>query len=225
MKNYFFSILLVIFMFASALFAQIGVSFKGGVQIPVGEFSNSYTSGIGGEITFIYRTNPSFEFGILTGYSQYTADEGVLKDRLSQDITLDLEQSNIDAIIDVEAPLSVVPIAFSIKYLFRNKYVKPYFFFEGGIFFYNLTTNANIKVVNGSTIEVEETIQKDNSTMLGIGGGLQYKLSKKLFLDFSAKWNIMNNVKIVESDSKETFKGVDKTVQSIAIIGGLCYYF
>ncbi len=46
--------------------------------------------------------------------------------------------------------------------------------------------------------------------MLGIGGGFQYKLAKKLFVDFSAKWNIMNNVKLVEADNNETIKGVDK---------------
>lgn len=225
MKKYKIYFALTAFLLSSSLFAQFGVSLKGGIQIPVGEFSNSYTSGVGGEVTFIYRTNPSFEFGLTTGYSHYVADEEILKDRIINDIESGLEQINIDAEIDVEAPLNVIPIAFNIKYLFGNKKFKPYFFFEGGIFFYDLTTKANVKVINGPTIDIPETVQKENSTMLAIGGGLQYKLTKKLFLDFSAKWDIMNNVKLVEADVDETIKGVDKTAQSIGILGGLSYYF
>ena len=223
-KKYIYTILALL-VSSSLVFAQFGVSVKGGFQIPVGEFADSYNSGMGGEITFIYRTNPSFEFGLKTGYSHFTADEVVLKEKIIQDMEVEMEKPNADVTIDVEAPLNVVPIAFNIKYLFGNKIFKPYFFFEGGTFFYDLTTKANVKVVNGPTIDIPETVQNENSTMLGIGGGFQYKLAKKLFVDFSAKWNIMNNVKLVEADNNETIKGVDKTAQSIGILGGLSFYF
>ena len=70
-----------------------------------------------------------------------------------------------------------------------------------------------------------ETKEDKSSTMLGIGGGLQYRITKKIFFDFSAKWSIMNNIKLVEIDLDEELKGTDKTAQTIGIIGGLSYYF
>ncbi len=90
---------------------------------------------------------------------------------------------------------------------------------------YELTTNAKAKIVNGPTKIFIETVEKESSTMLGIGGGLQYRITKKLFFDFSAKWSIMNNIKLVEADLDEELRGADKTAQTIGIIGGLSYYF
>lgn len=225
MKKFNKYVSLFMMVLAVTVNAQFGISAKGGAYVPVGEFANSYTTGMGGEVTFIYSTNPNFQFGITTGYSHYAADEEILKERILEDLTDDLEQINIDATIDVEAPLNVIPIVFNIKYLFGNKKFKPYFFFEGGIFFYDLTTKGHIEVTNGPTIDIPETVDNESSTMLGIGGGLQYRIAKRLFLDFSAKWSIMNNIKLVEADIDEELRGVDKTAQTIGIIGGLSYYF
>jgi opacity protein-like surface antigen len=225
MKNLnYFTFLLVTFV-AISVNAQFGISAKGGAFIPVGEFEKVYTSGIGGEVTFIYRTNPSFEFGITTGYSHYNADEDVLKDRILEDIKDDIENTNSDAISDVESPLNIIPLVFNIKYLFGTKKIKPYFFFEGGIFFYDQTTRVKVEIANNPTYDVPETVVDESSTMLGIGGGLQYRITKKLFFDLSAKWSIMNNIKFLEADINEELKGVDKTAQTIGIIGGLSYYF
>jgi len=227
MKNFKMYIFVAVTFIAVTINAQFGISAKGGAYIPVGEFADSYTTGMGGEITFIYSTNPNFQFGITTGYSHYSADEDVLKERILEDLKDEgLENINIDATIDAEAPLNVVPLVFNIKYLFGNKNFKPYFFFEGGIFFYELITKAHIVIVNRSEpIDILDSIENESSTMLGIGGGLQYKITKKLFLDFSAKWSIMNNIKLVEADVNEELKGADKTAQTIGIIGGLSYYF
>ncbi|MCF6193152.1 MAG: hypothetical protein L3J46_02330, partial [Kangiellaceae bacterium] len=98
-------------------------------------------------------------------------------------------------------------------YIFGKKKVKPYFFFEGGIFFYDLTTRGHIEIKNGPTIDIPETVEKENSTMLGMGGGIQFRLTKKLFFDVSAKWSIMNNIKLVEADVQEELSGVKKTAQ------------
>ncbi len=225
MKNLKYYIFIAVTFLAVTINAQFGISAKGGTYIPVGEFANVYTTGMGGEVTFIYRTNPKFEFGITTGYSHYSADKDVLLKRVVEAYSELIDNINVDGTIDVEAPLNVIPLVFNIKYLFGNKKFKPYFFFEGGIFFYELTTNVKAKIVNGPTKIFIETAEKESSTMLGIGGGLQYRITKKLFFDFSAKWSIMNNIKLVEADLDEELRGADKTAQTIGIIGGLSYYF
>ena len=225
MKNLKYYTFIVITFLAVSLQAQFGISAKGGTYIPVGEFTTNYNSGYGGEFTLIYRTNPNFELGITSGYSSYGADEDVLQERIYEEYKEIIDNINVDGTIDAESPLSTIPLTLNIKYLFGNKKFKPYFFFEGGIFFYEIKTTAKLDVVNGPTIDIMETTQKDNSTMLGIGGGLQFRITRNLFFDVSAKWSIMNNIKLVEADVDEEISGSDRTAQTIGILAGLSYNF
>ena len=225
MKNFKYYIFIMAMLLTVSTKAQFGISAKGGAYIPVGEFADDYKSGFGGEVTFLYRTNPKFELGITTGYSHYVADEDVLRKRLFEEHKADLEQINIDAVVDVEAPIHVFPLVFNIKYFFGNKKFNPFFFFEGGLFYYNLTTKGRVEITNGPNFKIPTTVEKKNSTMIGIGGGTQVRITKKLFFDFSLKWNIMNNIKLVKADTNEELRGVDRTVQTFDILGGLSYYF
>ena len=223
-KINYYAFIVVIFL-AVSINAQFGISAKGGAYIPIGEFTTNYNSGYGGEFTLIYRTNPNFELGITSGYSSYGADEDVLNERIYQEYKEIIDNINLDGTIDAEAPLSTIPLTLNIKYLFGNKKFKPYFFFEGGIFFYEIKTTAKLDVVNGKSYDITETNQEDNSTMLGIGGGLQFRIARNLFFDVSAKWSIMNNIKLVEADVNEEVSGANRTAQTIGILGGLSYNF
>ena len=225
MKNFRYCTFIIVTFLAVSLQAQFGISAKGGAYIPVGEFTTNYNSGYGGEFTLIYRTNPNFELGITSGYSSYGADEDVLNERIYQEYKEIIDNINVDGTIDAEAPLSTIPLTLNIKYLFGNKKFKPYFFFEGGIFFYEIKTTAKLDVVNGKSYDITETNQEDNSTMLGIGGGLQFRITRNLFFDVSAKWSIMNNIKLVEADVNEEVSGVNRTAQTIGILAGLSYNF
>lgn len=225
MKKTFLIILMIsLFSFISVV-AQIGVGANAGVYIPVGELSNSYNTGYGGEASFIYRLNPNFEIALMGGASLYSADEEALNNRLLEELDGLNEEINVDAQINVEAPLNIYPLLFSIKYLYGKKKFKPYFFFEAGIFFYDLTYKGSIQITNGPQIDLPESIEKESSTALALGGGFLSSLTKKLFLDVKAKWSIMNNIKLVEADSNEELNGVEKTVQTISLNAGLVYYF
>lgn len=205
--------------------AQIGAAANAGVYFPVGVLSNSYNTGYGGEASFIYRFNRNFEIALVGGMSVLQADEENLKNRLLEEIEDINEEININAEIDVKAPLNLYPLVFSIKYLYGKKKFKPYFFFEGGIFFYDIVYAGSIRIINGPEIALPESIEKESSTTLAVGGGFLSSLTKKLFLDVNAKWGIMNNIKLVEADSNEELRGIDKTVQTISLSAGLNYYF
>ncbi len=207
------------------IIAQIGVAANAGVYLPVGELSNSYNTGYGGEASFIYRFNPSFEIALTGGLSVFQADKENLENRLLEELDDINEEINIDAEIAVEAPLNLYPLVFSIKYLYGKKKFKPYFFFEGGVFFYDIIYSGSINIINGPDIALPESIEKESSTTLALGGGFLSSLTKKLFLDVKAKWSIMNNIKLVEADSNEELRGIDKTVQTISLSAGLNYYF
>lgn len=207
------------------LAAQIGLSADGGVYFPIGELAKAYNTGYGGEASFIYRLNPNFEIALVGGVSLYDADQEDLNRRLLEQIEDVGEETNIDAQINVEAPLKLYPLVFNIKYLFGKKKFKPYFFFEGGIFFYDITYSGSIKIINGPELDLPESIEKRNSTTLALGGGFLSSLTKKLFLDIKLKWAIMNNISLVEEDKNEEISGVDKTVQTISLLAGLNYYF
>jgi len=219
-------IILIISLFSlTTMIAQIGIGANAGVYIPIGELSNSYNTGYGGEASFIYRLNPNFEIALTGGVSLYSADEENLNSRLIEELDGLNEEINIDAQIDVEAPLNIYPLLFCIKYLYGKKKFKPYFFFEGGIFFYDITYKGSIQITNGPKIDLPESIEKESSTSLALGGGFLSSLTKRLFLDVQAKWSIMNNIKLVEADSNEELSGVEKTVQTISLQAGLNYYF
>jgi len=225
MKTKILIILMVSLFSLTSVVAQIGIGANAGVYIPIGELSNSYNTGYGGEASFIYRLNPNFEIALTGGASLYSADEDNLKRRFLEELGGLKEEINIDAQIAVEAPLNIYPILFSIKYLYGKKKFKPYFFFEGGVFFYDLTYSGSIQITNGPKIALPESIENESSTALALGGGFLSSLTKKLFLDVKAKWNIMNNIKLVEADSNEELSGVEKTVQTISLQAGLNYYF
>ena len=207
------------------IMAQIGVAANAGAYFPVGVLSNSYNTGYGGEASFIYRFNRNFEIALTGGMSVYQADEENLKDRLLGELEDINEEINIDATVSVEAPLNLYPLVFSIKYLYGKKKFKPYFFFEGGIFFYDIIYSGSIKIINGPEIDLPESVEKESSTTLALGGGFLSSLTKKLFLDVKAKWGIMNNIQLVEADTNEELRGIDKTVQTISLSAGLNYYF
>jgi len=209
----------------TSIVAQIGVAANAGVYFPVGVLSNSYNTGYGGEASFIYRFNRNFEIALTGGMSVYQADEENLENRLLKELEDINEEINIDATVSVEAPLNLYPLVFSIKYLYGKKKFKPYFFFEGGIFFYDIIYSGSIKIINGPEIDLPESVEKESSTTLALGGGFLSSLTKKLFLDVKAKWGIMNNIQLVEADTNEELRGIDKTVQTISLSAGLNYYF
>lgn len=225
MKNLKYYVFIAVTFLAVSIQAQYGISVKGGVYVPVGEFTNNYDNGYGGEFTLIYRTNPNFEIGITSGYSSYGADEDVLKEKIYQEYKEIIDNINIDGTIVSEAPLNVIPLTLNIKYLFGNKKFKPYFFFEAGLFHYELITTSKFDIVNGNSVELKNSTEKDNSTMLGFGGGSQFRISKNLYFDISAKWSIMNNIRLVEADVNEDLSGTNRTAQTIGILAGLNYNF
>lgn len=225
MRNFRFYTFIIIALLTVSLQAQYGISVKGGAYIPVSDFTNNYNNGYGGEFTLIYRANPNFEIGITSGYSSYGADEDVLKEKIYEEYKEIIDNININGIIVAEAPLNIIPLTLNIKYLFGNKKFKPYFFFEAGLFHYELITTSKFDIVNGNSVELKNKTEKDNSTMLGFGGGSQFRISKKLFFDISAKWSIMNNIRLVEEDVNENLSGTNRTAQTIGILGGLSYYF
>lgn len=225
MKYKFLLIALISFIYVISVNAQIGVNATGGVYFPIGELAKSYNTGYGGDIAFIYKFNPSFELSLVGGVSAYEADQDELEKRLLEDLGDIGEGINIEAEFNVEAPLKLYPLVLNFTYMYGKKKFKPYFFFEGGIFFYDLTYTGYIKIINGPTIDLPESIEKRSSTTLSLGGGFLSSLSKKLFLNVRGKWSIMNNINLVEADENEELRGVEKTVQTISLSAGLSYYF
>ena len=113
-------LIISIFLF-TPIEAQIGLSAGGGVYFPIGELAKAYNTGYGGEASFIYRLNPNFEIALVGGVSLYDADQEDLNRRLLEQIGDIGEGINIDAQINVEAPLKLYPLVFNIKYLFGKK--------------------------------------------------------------------------------------------------------
>ncbi len=218
------SILFFVFV-SNIIFAQFSVSTQGGAYFPVGEFSDTYKSaGYGGEVTFNFITNSSMEIGITAGYSRFEADEDALKDLLYKELTGTGSKEDPLITLNLEAPVQIYPLVLSFKYLFKGRKWKPYFTFDAGMFFYDLTPKGSL-VIGDQVYQLPAEVEKENSTMLAFGFGTKYKLSKKWFLVGTFKWSIMNNIRKLEADVDEKLKSIDKTVQTLGLLVGISYSF
>ncbi len=208
------------------VFGQIGISIDGGGFFPVGEFSKTYKQlGYGGEFTFDFINTSSMSLGILAGYQYYEADEEALKNMLLDELNSSLK-NNADSYIDLslEAPLKIYPLVLSAKYFIKGRKWKPFFFFEAGLFFYDLRLNGTLRIGN-DIYPLEEQIEKRNSTMLALGFGTKYKITRKFYLTGKFKWSIFNNVSKLEADKDEKIKSINKTVQTLGLVVGVNYLF
>ena len=218
-----FKIVIITLLLISIANAQskFGVELKGGASFPLKDFKDSYNTGFGGEVGFIYAPSSSFEVALVGGYSHYNADEENLKQELLKDINL--PEGFIE--VEAEAPLNIYPLLISIRYLYGNKKFKPFILMEGGMFFYDLTLSGKTIFPNDHYIDIPEQVEKDQSTMLSLGAGFLMRLSKKIFLNVTGKWSIMTNIRLVELDTSQELSGSQKTVQTISVFAGLNYYF
>ncbi len=219
------TVLFFLIIITADFFAQGGVTAQGGAYFPVGEFSNTYkAAGYGGEITFNFIENSSMEIGLTTGYSRFEADEDALKNLLAEQLSQGGSKDEPLITLDLEAPVQIYPLALTIKYLLKGRKWKPFFAFDAGMFFYDLTPKGTLRI-GDETFDLPAEVEKEHSTMLALSFGTKYKINRKFYLVGDVKWSIYNNIKKLEADVDEKIKSIDKTVQTIGVLVGVNYNF
>lgn len=92
--------------------------------------------------------------------------------------------SGID--ISIDAPISIIPVMVGGKYLLSTGSLKPYVTAELGI--HSMSIDEAAVTINGQKIVFAESASETNAAW-AIGAGAYLKLSDKIDLEISAKYN------------------------------------
>ena len=197
------SVLVITILFSTSLFAQNKqFGFGGGIASPAGDMGDIFKSGFGGTATFVYPLSKSLLLTGTVGYYTFDMDENYFNDRL---ITL-----NVTTTVEVDAPISIIPIMAGIKYTLASGKIKPYLSAELG--FHAVSLTAQSVTANGKSYDIQQEAS-ETKTAWGFGAGLMIGISKNIDLDINAKFN-GNGVELGQSQSTTTTTGSSTTTIS-----------
>ena len=199
-----------------------GIDIKMGYNSPVFNFNDSYDGGLGLNIGILYPFNTNIIFTLNSGYIKWGFDNTAFNLKNSND-----RYTNFN----IDAPISIIPITFGIKYFATNSNVRPYLSAEFGFFYYSQTANGTYTLVQPpSNVGVEYTLPelKDSGfrTMLNFGAGTLVPINNEFSFDFSVKINALLNAQSVSgSNNSGAVEGNSSTLFYFSLAVGVNYYF
>jgi hypothetical protein len=177
-KAYFISVLLLV---SNLMIAQssMGLSFQAGGFFPVSSFSNIYENGLGGSVSLFFKTSRSFEIGISGGYTKYNYNTTGLNNEASDQLGTEIQ-------ISLDAPLTIIPVMLSGRYIFESSRVKPYIIGEIGAHYVQMDFPSF--QLGNQTVDLGGT---PSDIVVGFGAGLGFllKLERGLYIDINGKFN------------------------------------
>ncbi len=148
------------------------------ITIPIGEFNNTTSMGLGIKGNFIYRISKKFEATGSIGYISWGPDKTTI------------------ATTTVEATESTtaIPILIGTRFYFPQKNLMPYALIEFGV---NIFTFPPTTTVIAGTEDKNAATKVDTTVDFGyaLGGGATYEISDGFKVDGSLKYNIINSGK------------------------------
>lgn len=167
-----------VLMFATMSFAQgkIGLGFNGGIVSPSGDLGDIYKSGFGGSGVLSFKLTDNILLSGTVGYYSMNIDNDKVLEKAG------LSGSNIE----LDAPLTIIPVMVGAKYLFSTLIVKPYVSLELGI--HSMSIDEASATVNGTKVVFAKNASQ-SETAWAVGAGAYISISPKLELEISAKYN------------------------------------
>jgi len=200
------SVFFVMILFTTLVNAQSksALGFNAGVAIPTGDFGNYYNMGWGGNGIYIYHSSPKLDVTFSVGYLHWAGKDAI-------DVNTG---TNIISIPSSDASFTSVPVLVGVKYLFGKEKFHPYLAGDLGVHF--VTIKFPDTEINGTTFPGSSS----SDTFFGwdIGAGFVYKISDKMDLDFSAKYNMIMASDLTYYGETQTF-----TRDFIGIMAGLLF--
>lgn len=189
-----FSVLFLIGLLVSVSTAQskFGIRIDGGVALPNGDFGDLYKTGFGGTAALSYELSESVELSANTGYLNFSFNDDYLNNLLKE------LGSNIT--VDVDAPLSIIPLMIGGRYYFSQSDFKPYAGALLGVHILSISAQSVIMGYQKFDIQKEAT---ETKMAWGVGIGFLYKIGNKLHLNVDAKLN-GNSMETTQSRSYDS---------------------
>jgi len=202
---------LVIYSYGQGTF---GVSINGGAGIPVGKFADDFNTGYIVEGTIFWKINFNHQLYLTSGYQRF----GFSDSRAQKDFKL----NNPGLILEIDVPVSIVPVVIGSKYYFPNSDINPFISLELGYNYYSANVDA---IVTGgdSDIVINET-KSGTRVAYNFGIGVDIDLNKNVDLTFHSRYHSSQILELIKLEESQYRFGV-KSRQHISLVGGINYYF
>lgn len=230
MKITFTIILSVIFFSSNFAQSKFAIGVNGGISIPVGEFTEFYSSGYSANGQFMYNVSDQFMVILTIGHNKWDVDQDAVNNKA--------KQSANEITFNLDSDLRVIPLYIGARYYLSRGKHRPFFSIDFGGYSYTfkLAGSATIKFQGNdlpdATVPLEERTETGTETALGLGIGYFYKLSKHFYLEFNSKYNVLTDAstinnpdEIFDPDKPTSIYGVKGTIAFFSIVAGLNYRF
>jgi hypothetical protein len=204
--------------------SNFAVGINAGVGVPVGDFSNFYNTGFGGDAHFYYHLGNQAIFSFTAGYNTY----GFNIDEFNKRV----EEANLPWRFELETDFNIIPILLGVKWLIaQGKKSSLYVSLVGGIYHYEFKFKATaFPTVNPGILPREVDVSESgNETMLALGLGYLIKLGKHWYLDMNGSYNIITNAftvnEPVNPEDPDAVYGVKGTLPYVSLLLGINYRF
>lgn len=212
--------LLFLLLFTSYLFAQkgdYGLTIKGGLNFPIGDFNNYYNASLGGFGGAFYNFSETGRVSFTIGYNSWPIDLDALNE--------DLKNSGNTGRYNIEAPINAIPILINVKFFLKTELsFTPYFQLEGGV--YNITREVYGKYINLEGVAQSITSRNENTTdgSISLGFGAEYPINEIINFDISTRYHLIL-YKYLHSIAGGGYETNSNTNNFISLSAGLNIFF
>jgi opacity protein-like surface antigen len=196
---------------------KLGIIAKAGAAVPVGEFSDLFTTGFAGYVEVPYDLTPALQVFATVGYTRFTVDPEKLNNELAA--------AGIPGTATLDAPYRVIPILAGLKFFSQYGKLWPYFSFSFGLYAQELKTSGTL--VNGDTVTViGPTTESWSQGAFGVGLGTMIDLGNRWAIDLDAKFNSVidyNGRVLIGTSGSENVS--TRAIKFASVLAGLSYKF
>ncbi len=225
MKTFLTIIFSIVLTISSNAQSNFGVGLSGGVNFPTGDFDEFYNAGYGGDLHFSYHLGNEAIFTLAVGYNRWNLAVDAFNKLAAA--------SGLNWKFELDSHFAIIPVLLGVRWYLFQKKNQPYITFEGGIYNYQFKLEGKaVNTVSGANIPeipIPEVRKSGTETMLNLGLGYLYTLSKHWLLDVTVKYNIITNAftieNLVDPESEDTIYGVKGTNQYLSLLAGINYRF
>jgi hypothetical protein len=227
-----FSSIILSLLFFSPNYSQsnFAVGVNAGLALPVGEFTEFYSSGYGANGQFMYNVSSQFMVILTVGYSKWDVDQDAVNAKA--------RESGKDITFNLQSDLSVMPLYIGARYYLASGKHRPFFSVDFGGYRYEfkLAGDVTIKFSGDDKLDeyiiLDERTETGTETALALGLGYFYKLSKHFYIEVHSKYNVFTDAttisdpdSIYDPDDPTSVYGIKGTIAYFTFMAGIDYRF
>ncbi len=183
-----FTLLFVLF-FVPLTFGQLipkfGMAVGGSVAMPQGEMGDLYKTGYGGYFTLILPIPGPFEISATAGFNTFKFNNEYIN-KLFKDAT------GTDPGLDLDIPLTIIPVTANARYYFLPALVKPYAEVNLGLSFGTIKARVP-DPLPGNPYHMRSAESSETKQYLGVGAGVVIGLGIVADLDINARYALLGH--------------------------------